>query len=235
MSSLHEVRQAVKALSPADRAQLLDWMAVNLDVGLFVTEPPMAYGAVALERDFYSVAEYLELEEKSSMAYEYIAGRIYAMAEPSQSHEIITTNLRTAIHTHLSGQHCRVHSAARRILFKCRGDDIAYRPDVWVGCGEKRNSKGVVIGDPCLVIEILSPSTARTDRQEKTVNYRKIPSLEECILVAQKNAHVTIYRRTEEWQPVVLDSSDGVLELRSIGLELPMARIYESVCPETPP
>jgi Uma2 family endonuclease len=229
MGMLQEIKRAVKAIPPRERTELLDWMAVNLDVGLFVTEPPMAYGAVALERDFYSVAEYLELEENSSMAYEYIAGRIYAMAEPSQTHEIITTNLRTAIHTHLCGQPCRVHSAARRLSFKCRGDDIAYRPDVWVGCGDKRNSKGVVIGEPRLVIEILSPSTARTDRQEKTVNYREIPSLAECILVAQKNAYVTIYRRAEEWQPVILDSPDGVVELRSIGLKLPLARIYAGV------
>jgi Uma2 family endonuclease len=226
---LQEIKQAVKALPPVERTELLDWMAVNLDVGLFVTEPPMAYGAVALERDSHSVAEYLELEENSSMAYEYIAGRIYAMAEPSQTHEAITTNLRVAIHTHLRGQPCRVHSAARRILFKCRGDDIAYRPDVWVGCGDRRNSKGAVIGDPRLVIEILSPSTVRTDRQEKSVNYREIPSLEECILIAQKNAHVTIYRREEEWQAVILDSPDGVLELRSIGLVLPLPQIYQGV------
>ena len=229
MNTLPEIKQAVKALHPNARTELLDWMAVNLDVGLFVTEPPMAYGAVALERDFYSLAEYLELEENSSMAYEYIAGRVYAMAEPSQAHEMIAMNLQTAIHTHLDGQPCRVHSAARRIQFKCRGNDIAYRPDVWVGCGDKRNPKGVVIGDPRLVIEILSPSTARTDRQEKAVNYREIPSLEECILVAQKNAFVTIYRRAEEWQPVMIDSPHGTLELRSIGLELPLARIYHAV------
>jgi Uma2 family endonuclease len=53
--------------------------------------------------------------------------------------------------------------------------------------------------------------------------------LEQCILAAQKNAYVTIYRRVEEWQPVILDSPDGVLELRSIGLELPLARIHEGV------
>lgn len=229
MSTLHQVKQAVRTLSAGERTELLDWMAVNLDVGLFVTEPPMAYGAVTLERDSYSVVEYLELEENSSMAYEYVAGQVYAMAEPSQTHEIITTNLRMAIHAHLHGQPCRAHSAERRILFKIRGDDVAYRPDVWVGCGEKRNAQGVIIGEPRLVIEVLSPSTARIDRREKTANYREIPSLEECILVAQKNALVTIYRRAEEWNRIVLNSRDGVLELRSIGLALPLTQVYEGV------
>jgi Uma2 family endonuclease len=229
MSTLQEIKQAVKALSSGDRAQLLDWMAVNLDVGLFVTEPPMAYGAVALERDFYSIEQYLELEEGRTMAYEYVAGQIYAMAEPSQSHEIIATNLHTAIHAHLRGQSCRAHAASRRILFKCRGDDIAYRPDVWVGCGDWRNAKGEVIGEPRLVIEVLSPSTARIDRREKAVNYREIPSLEECVLVAQKIAQVTIYRRAEGWQRLDLHSPEDTLELRSVGLVLPVARIYEGL------
>lgn len=229
MSALHEIQQAVRGLSPGERTRLLDWMAVSLDVGLFITEPPVAYGAVALERDSYSVEEYLELEENNSLACEYVAGQIYAMAEPSQTHEIITTNMRAALHAHLRGQPCRAHAAERRILFKCRGDDVAYRPDVWVGCGEQRNAKGVLVGEPRLVIEVLSPSTARIDRREKALNYRELPSLEECLLVAQKSAHVTIYRRAQQWKRVTLDSPDDVLELRSVGLVLPIAQIYEGI------
>lgn len=229
MRTLHEVEQAVKALSPGDRAELLDWMAVNLNVGLFVTEPPVAYGAVALERDFYSIEEYLELEEKSTMAYEFVAGQIYAMTEPSQAHEVIVENLYSQLLVHLRGGPCRAHLASRRVLFACRGDEIAYRPDVWVGCGETRNPAGVTVGDPRLVIEVLSPSTARVDRREKAVNYREIPSLEECVLVAQKKAQVTIYRRARGWQRVVLQSAEDALELESIGLTLPLTDIYQGV------
>lgn len=229
MNTLHDIKQSVKALSPGARVELLDWMAVNLNVGLFVTEPPVAYGAVALERDYYSVEEYLELEEKSTMAYEYVAGQIYAMAEPSEAHAAIVENLYSQLLVHLRGRPCRPHLASRRVLFKCRGDDIAYRPDVWVGCGAERNPAGVTVGEPRLVIEVLSPSTARIDRREKTVNYREIPSLEECVLVAQKNVQVTIYRRAEEWRRVVLHSPGDILELRSVGLALPVTQIYEGL------
>lgn len=229
MSTLHEVKQAVRGLSPLEQTELLDWMAVNLDVGLFVTEPPMAYGAVALERDYYSIEEYFELEENSAMAYEYAGGQIYAMADPSQAHEIIVTNLRCTIHSHLSGRPCRVYSTSRRIHFKCRDDHYVYRPDVWVGCGEKRNRRGEFIDEPRVVIEVLSPSTARIDRREKAVNYREIPSLEDCVLVAQKNAQVTVYRRSEGWKRVIMHSPEDALELRSIGLVLPIAQIYQGL------
>lgn len=229
MSTLHEVKVAVKALSRADRTQLLDWMAVELDVGLFITEPPGIYGAVEPERDFYSIEEYLALEEGSSMAYEYVAGQIYAMAEPSQSHETIVENAYSALLVHLRGGPCRAHLASRRVRFQCRGDDIVYRPDVWVGCGDERDSQGRLVEAPRLVMEVLSPSTARIDRREKSVNYREIPSLQECVLVARKSAQVTIFRRVEEWRPIVLHSPGETLELRSVGLDLPLARIYEGL------
>ena len=46
------------------------------------------------------------------------------------------------------------------------------------------------------------------------------------VIVGQKAADVTLFRREEKWQPVRLDSLDGILELRSIGLELPLPEIY---------
>ena len=85
------------------------------------------------------------------------------------------------------------------------------------------------------MIEVLSPSTARFDRREKVASYREIPSIEEYVLVAQKPAHVLIYRRAEQWKPQVIESLDGVLDLRSVGLALPVARIYEGVSAETLP
>ena len=66
-------------------------------------------------------------------------------------------------------------------------------------------------------------------------SYREIPSIEEYVLVAQKPAHVLIYRRAEQWKPQVIESLDGVLDLRSVGLDLPVARIYKGVSAETLP
>ena len=104
-----------------------------------------------------------------------------------------------------------------------------------MACGEARNAKGACINDPCLVIEVLSPSTARFDKREKLASYRGIPSIEEYVMVEQKPTNLVIYRRAEHWKPQVLDTLDSVLELRSVGLSLPVARIYTGVCPETLP
>jgi hypothetical protein len=42
------------------------------------------------------------------------------------------------------------------------------------------------------------------------------------VLVSQKSVLVTVYRRTQDWSPVVLASSEQALELKSIGLFLPI-------------
>ncbi len=229
MSTLREVEQAVAALSPRQRTELLDWMAVNLNAGLVVAEPPVPYGAAAPERRLFTFEEYLEIERTSPLRHEYVGGEIFSMGEPRQAHEIIAMNLAAALHAHLRGRPCRTYAGGRRLHFKCRGDDIAYYPDVWVGCGDTRNAKGELDDEARLVIEVVSPSTARIDRREKAINYREIASLEELVLVAQKPAGIVLHRRAEHWAPISLDSARGVLELRSVELTLPVSRIYEGV------
>ncbi len=151
-----------------------------------------------------------------------------AMAEPSQAHEIIAVNLVSPLHDHLQDRPCRIYTH-RRLQFKCFGDDFVYRPDVWTACGETRNAKGEYVDEPSIVIEVLSPSTARIDRREKLFNYHEIPSIKEYVVVAQKPVHVVIYRRVEQWKPQILDSLEDVLQLQSIELAIPVRCIYRGV------
>lgn len=229
MSSFEEIKRAVKALSAAERTLLVAWITRELETHSRVSEPPAAYGAAAAERRLFTFAEYLEIERSSPLCHEYVRGEIFAMAEPRQAHAIIVMNLAAALHAHLGRRPCRTYAGSRRLHFKCCGDDIAYYPDVWVGCGDTRNVKGELDDEPRLVIEVLSPATERVARREKAVNYREIASLEEIVLVAQEPRNVVLYRRAEEWSRVVIDSPDVALELRSIGLTLPIAQIYDKI------
>lgn len=230
MNTMAEIEDAVRSLSRRERRRLCDWLAGALEWEIGVSEMT-AYGGAAERREFFSLEEYFQTEERSEILHEYIAGEIYDMADPSRSHDLISLNLAAPIHTHLQDRQCRTYHGRRQLQFRIGEDDFVYRPDVWVACAEARNH----VEAPCLVIEVFSPSTARFDRREKVTSYREIPSIEEYVLIAQKPVEVVIYRRAEQWKPEVLESSDSVLDLRSIGLALPVARIYKGVSPETLP
>lgn len=235
MNTLSEIELAVRSLSRTDCRQLLDRLAGTLGWDLGVSEPRARYGGAAEKLELYSLEEYFEIEATSSILHEYIAGEIYDMADPSQSHDLISLNLAAPIHAHLQDRPCRTYNGRRQLQFRIGEDDFVYRPDVWVACGETRNAEGNYVDEPCLVIEVLSPSTARFDRREKVASYREIPSIEECVLIGQKPAHLVIYRRAQQWKPQFLDKIESILDLRSIGLALPLAQIYKWVSLEKLP
>ena len=235
MKTMAEIEEAVRRLTRSERRRLFDWFAGVLDCELGVSEPIATYGSAAEMREFFSLEEYFEIEARSSILHEYVAGEIYDMADPSQDHDIIAMNLAAPIHAQVQDRPCRVYQGRRQLQFKIGEDDFVYRPDVWMACGDARNEKGGYVDEPCLVIEVLSPSTARFDKREKLFSYREVLSVQEYVIVAQKPAYVMIYRRSEQWRPQILDSLEDILELQSVGLTLPLERVYKGVRAETLP
>jgi Uma2 family endonuclease len=80
------------------------------------------------------------------------------------------------------------------------------------------------------VIEVMSPTTERTDRREKLLAYRTLPSLREYVLIAQDRRHIEVYRRGADsaLQHEVL-AAGAPLWLESVGASLTQDAVYEDV------
>lgn len=76
--------------------------------------------------------------------------------------------------------------------------------------------------------KVLSDSTERDNRSDKFYAYRRLPGLEEYMLVAQDVRRVEVYRRDTGWDLEVCREA-GNFDLRCLGLELPIADVYEGV------
>lgn len=226
MNTLHEIKQAIEKLSPAQMQDLEEWIREIADAAEGVSEPRAAY-ATAQAR-YMSVDEYLKFEEMSTIKHEYIGGELFAMTGATKRHNVIAVNLTTALHDHLRGGPCRVFVESVKVRLTAKRNEILYYPDVSVACGQQDLDQ-VFLTDPRLIVEVLSPSTARIDRNEKALNYREIQTLEEYVLVAQDKLEVTVFRRSEDWCGQVMTLRDESAELRSIDLSLPLDRIYEGV------
>ena len=225
MNSVDEIREAIRQLSSDRREIIADWLRdFVLEEDSRVAEPVAAYGAQAM-RGLMSVEDYLTFEENTRIRHEYVAGEIFAMSGASLEHELIAGNIFAAFHAHLRGGPCNSFISNFKLHLELNESEFFYYPDVMVACGPNTDIRFCT--NPRLVVEVLSPSTERTDRREKASNYRQIPALEEYVLIAQRKAEVTVYRRSLRWAPLILRSLEETAEFRSIGLSLPLAHIYE--------
>ena len=141
---------------------------------------------------------------------------------------MISLNVAAALLAHLGAGPCRAYVCDVKVHLTVDRDDIFYYPDVLVTCGQQ-DLESHLVRDPKLIVEVLSPSTEAIDRREKALNYRRINSLEEYILIAQNRREMTFFRRADAWRARVLPSSERIAEFHSVALTLPVDRIYGGV------
>lgn len=172
--------------------------------------------------------EYLAYEQASPTKHEFMNGQAFAMAGASEDHNVIASNLVACIRPRLRGSACRVFSSDMKLTI-ASADNATYYPDVMVVC-DRSDSNPYVKQKPCLLIEVLSPSTALLDRREKLFNYQKLESLQEYVLVSQSEVKVELYRRDRDggWLVQCLGVGDS-LDLRSIDFAIALSEIYEDV------
>lgn len=170
--------------------------------------------------------DYLDGELVSQIKHEYVAGQVFAMAGTSERHNIITGNIQARLREKTRGGACRV--LMENVKLHVAAADAFYYPDVMVCC-EPSDDDPYVKHSPIVVFEVLSHSTASTDRREKLRAYRALPSLREYMLVDSDRHAVEAYRRKDgTWWRDVLDPGDA-LAIESLGLILSLDNLYEDV------
>jgi Uma2 family endonuclease len=171
--------------------------------------------------------DYLEGEKFAEFRHEYADGYVYAMAGASDVHNRITGNLFAVIHAALRGKRCEPFSTDMKVKIPPTFADVFYYPDVMVVCDPTDNSK-YYRERPSVIFEVISPETERTDRREKAIAYRQIPSIQAYVLVEQDRVAATVLLRADQgWQSEMLEKPGSVIKLPAIGVEIPLQRIYE--------
>jgi Uma2 family endonuclease len=183
--------------------------------------------AIPRTADWISPDDYLEGERLAEVRHEYVDGRVYAMAGASDDHNRISGNIFAELLERLRGDRCEPFINDMKVKIPPAFADVYYYPDVLVACDPTDNAR-YFRERPSVIIEVLSPETERTDRREKAIAYRQIPTVEAYVLVEQERVAATILRRTEPgWQSDVVEGPGSILKLPGIGVEIPLERIYE--------
>lgn len=181
---------------------------------------------VDLARKRTTYAEYLSFIETSETKHEYIDGVIVAMSGGTIAHGRLIGRVTALVARALEGRPCIVLPSDVRI--RIRAADRATYPDLFVVCDgvEHDPDDDAAVVNPTLVVEVLSSSTADSDRGDKFAAYRRLRSLREYVLVSQLERRIDVYRRDgrrwhlDEYRP------GEVLQLESIAVTIAVDEVY---------
>ena len=234
MQTEEAIRAAISRLTLAQRARLADWLAGKMREG---EEPPSvgeARAAYALSELHMTLEQYWAFEAASSQRHEFLNGALYAMSGASVAHNQITLRLAQALSRRLHGGPCQVFLSDLKLRLELGEDQIIYYPDVMVAC-QPQHWGHDFIADPRLVAEVLSPSTRHIDQREKSLSYQRSASIEEYLILSQRECCALVHRREQHWAAQRLDGADAALELHSLGVSLRLGEIYDGVRFAEPP
>jgi Uma2 family endonuclease len=160
------------------------------------------------DRLLMSPEEYLAWEETQQERHEYWDGEVIAMVGgTNRDCEVYTSDIKTQI----------------------RGNLKYFYPDVVVSC-DPRDRDDQLVQYPCLIIEVLSPSTESVDRGAKFTYYRKFETLQDYILIQPEQPIVEVFSRNEAGKWVLSDYGlEDVIPLQSLNASIAVKDLYDRI------
>lgn len=188
-----------------------------------------------------SEEEYLRTEETSPVRREYIDGFVYtlhgddalddapnAQAGATSRHGLICMNIGAGLHRAALRQGCRLYQSDMRVRIPQPGFTRYYYPDLVLTC-RAVDDQATFLTEPCLVVEVLSPSTRDLDRREKLLAYTALPSVQGYLLVDTATRAARLYLRNGDQWDEQYEEGEGTLRLPCLDIPLSLDDIYAGV------
>lgn len=172
-----------------------------------------------------TVEEYLALEPVEGVRFEWVGGQVLAMSGGTALHAAVGANALVALQVRLRGRDCRATRSDQRLFVEETG--AYFYADVAVICGAYRYAPhdATAVVNPTAVVEVLSPSTRDYDQGAKFAHYRRVPTLQDFLLIDPAARSVMLYRRVAEgW--LLEEHTAGDVRLGSLDLTLPLAELF---------
>lgn len=196
-------------------------------MSLIAAEGSVGY---ALQMQPMTAAEFLAWDATQTIKREFVRGEVFAMAGGEDRNATVALNVAIALRQHLRGTPCRVYGSD--VKLRVEAADCFFYPDVMVTCSATDLQDRLIKREPCLVVEILSPSTAAYDRGAKFADYRQLPALQEYLLVDVSALRCDLFRRGADGLWVLHPSGpDEAVQLASVDLRLTPEALWADLEP----
>ena len=183
---------------------------------------------VALRKP-WTQEQFFSWAEAQEARYEFDGFQPIAITGGFNGAAAIGSNLMGLLFGQLRGSGCRPLGPDAGV--ETANSAVRY-PDALVTCSkfnlEDRKIPGVVV-----VFEVigLTPEANRRDRIVKVREYAAVPSIRRYVILESSSVGLTVMERSspdQVWQVTVL-TIDDILRMPEIGIEIPVAEIYEGI------
>ena len=167
---------------------------------------------------------FLDWESRQDQKHEFDGFGPVAMVGVSVEHSVIQRNLLGLLFNSLRGHRCEALGSDVKIEVAGR---VRY-PDAFIVCTPLPRGT-LIVNDPVVVFEIVSPGSAYRDHFEKNWEYRDTPSIQTYVILEQTHIAATVFSRNgTDWAGHALPA-DAELAFPEIGITLTLADLYEGV------
>jgi Uma2 family endonuclease len=93
------------------------------------------------------------------------------------------------------------------------------------------DGKALATTEPLIIVEVLSPSTRKTDLGQKRIQYQAIPSLLHYLAVEQDQAKIMVWSRQigGHWSDMIDVAMDVPFSLSGLNITIEPAKIYAGI------
>lgn len=179
----------------------------------------------------YTYADYLTWQFEEMV--ELIKGKLFKMSPaPSSYHQELSSNLMISLGQQLHKRKCKLYHAPFDVRLPSQRDGetiyTVVQPDICIICDVSKIDKKGCFGAPDLVVEILSPSTAKKDVKDKLEVYEE-SGVPEYWIIHPEEQTLLIHTldATGRYQPSRLLTKGDVVEVNAVkGLTIDLDEVF---------
>jgi Uma2 family endonuclease len=187
----------------------------------------MIFGMTAQPKDRMTVEEYLAWSEAQEGRFELIDGVVYAQASERAAHAEMKLAVAIALTTALRGKRLECRAMVDGLGVRV-GASTVFEPDALVYCGPKLPRDALLVDNPVIVVEVISPTSGRNDNTRKMAGYFNVPGIRHYLIVDPDDRLVVHHERRADGVVVSHILTEGVARMDPPGIELALADLYEA-------
>jgi Uma2 family endonuclease len=155
---------------------------------------------------------------------------------PGEAHQSLLVEFTAELRMYFKGKECRVYAAPFDVMLPEDDEpedeiDTVVQPDIMVVCDKSKIQHNGIKGAPDVVFEIISPSTARRDLDDKFRLYERA-GVKEYVIADPRNRVIHAYRRDAggRFSFRKVYGADDVLEFGLFPeLKIPLSPVWEYI------